>query len=291
MTARVNATALPGVLYVVATPIGNLGDLSPRALAILKSATRLLAEDTRRTRSLLSHLGIEHPSVERFDAHTEDSRGEAILSALGAGESVALVSDAGTPLVSDPGASLVALCRERGHTVVPIPGASAVLAALMGCGLLQSGRFHFFGFVPRSGVARADALARIVNELDAVVLFESADRTDATIGELAALQPSRMASIARELTKVYEEFRSGSLEELAKQTTTTLGEVVIVLGEVTLSQEMITDDALDVRIDAWLERGDHAKTIAAQLAAWSGRPRRDVYERVVGRKLSKGTER
>ncbi len=287
MTPRLNMGAVAGVLYVVATPIGNLGDLSPRAIDILKSATRLLAEDTRRTRSLLSHLGIEHPRVERFDAHTEDGRADTILDALAAGESIALVSDAGTPLVSDPGAGLVALCRARGQKVVPVPGASAVLTALMGCGLLQSGRFHFFGFVPRSGVARADALARIVNELDAVVLFESADRTDATIAELAALQPNRVASIARELTKVYEEFRSGSLEELAKQTTTPLGEVVIVLGEVTLEDEAITNEALDARIDAALERGEHAKTIASQLAAWSSRPRRDVYERVVGRKLAR----
>ncbi len=279
--------ASAGVLYIVATPIGNLGDLSQRAIDILKSATRLLAEDTRRARSLLSHIGIDHPRVERFDAHTEDGRAEAILEGLANGESIALVSDAGTPLVSDPGAGLVALCNARGYKVVPIPGASAVLTALMGCGLLQSGRFHFFGFIPRSGVSRADAIGRIVNEVDVVVLFESADRTDATLAELAALQPSRMASVARELTKVYEEFRSGPLQELATQVTTPLGEVVIVLGEVTRQDEAITDAALDARIDAALERGEHAKTIASQLAAWSGRARRDVYERVVGRKLGR----
>ncbi len=283
--------AAGGVLYVVATPIGNLGDLSQRAIDILKSATRLLAEDTRRARSLLSHIGISHPRVERFDAHTEDARTETILAALEEGESIALVSDAGTPLVSDPGAGLVALCRARGRRVVPIPGASAVLTALMGCGLLQSGRFHFFGFIARSGVARNDALARIVNETDVVVLFESADRTDATIVELAALQPERRASIARELTKVYEEFRSGSLKELATETTTPLGEVVIVLGEIVREDEPISDEALDARIDTALLRGEHAKTIASQLAAWSGRPRRDVYGRVVGRKLARNVRR
>jgi 16S rRNA (cytidine1402-2'-O)-methyltransferase len=199
-------------LYVVATPIGNLGDLSPRAAEALKSADRILAEDTRRTRVLAEHVGARSPMVS-LHAHNERERARRVVEWLDAGETLALVSDAGTPLVSDPGGRLVQVVVEAGHDVVPIPGPSAVLAALVGSGL-SGDRFVFLGFPERKGRARAELLERVARAGEPVVLFESPQRLVRLLEELAeACGAGRGVSVARELTKLHEEFVRGTLAE------------------------------------------------------------------------------
>jgi 16S rRNA (cytidine1402-2'-O)-methyltransferase len=278
--------ATAGTLFVVATPIGNLGDMTARAIETLRSCDRVVAEDTRRTRQLLSHFGIAGKPVDRLDAHSGPHDIARVVARLGGGERVALVTDAGTPGVSDPGEALVEAAIAEGITVVPIPGASAVLAAIVASGLAGDGRFRFMGFLPREGPARREAIARVCETPEPVVLFEAANRVRATLGELADATPARGACVARELTKMHEELVRSSCAALAADEREWLGEIVVVLGAHAPEEREahIDDAALDARIDEALARGDHARTAAERLAAWSGRPRREVYERVVERK-------
>jgi 16S rRNA (cytidine1402-2'-O)-methyltransferase len=279
------ANASAGVLYVVATPIGNLGDITLRAIETLKACGRIAAEDTRQTKKLLSHLGITGKNVDAIHAHSTERDVANILAALSGGESVALVTDAGTPIVSDPGDALVMGAIAAGIRVVPIPGPSAALAALVASGLGGAG-FRFFGFLPREGPPRHDAIAKVCSTPEAVILFESPERTAATLLELSQATPDREACVARELTKIHEELVRGTLTTLAGDRDGWRGEVVIVLGAWSpeTRESMIDDVTLDARIDRELSAGTHSKTIAERLAAWSGRPKRDVYERVVTRK-------
>lgn len=217
-------------LYLVSTPIGNLGDLSPRAAETLRGVARILCEDTRRTRVLADHADARAPLVS-VHAHNERERVEAILGWLDAGEDLAMVSDAGTPLVSDPGARVVEAVSEAGHAVVPIPGASAALAALVASGL-PSERFTFLGFPARRGRARASDLARVVGSAETTVLFESPHRLVALLDDLAGLcGPDRRVAVSRELTKLHEETVRGTLEEVAGyyRARTPRGEVTVVV--------------------------------------------------------------
>jgi 16S rRNA (cytidine1402-2'-O)-methyltransferase len=276
-----------GTLFLVATPIGNLGDLTARGTETLRLCDRVVAEDTRRTRQLLTHLGIAGKIVERLDAHADARDIERVAARLAGGERIALVTDAGTPGVSDPGEALVLAAVACGATVVPIPGASAVLAAVVASGLAGDGRFRFVGFLPRDGTARREAIALVCETPEAVVLFEAPSRVRATLRDLADATPERSACVARELTKVHEEFVRSSCADLAADDREWIGEIVVVLGaHVPADRAVRVDDAaLDARIDEALARGDHARTVAERLAAWSGRPRREVYERVVERKI------
>ena len=280
---------MAGILYVVATPIGNLADLTLRAIDILKTCDRVAAEDTRRTRQLLSHLGIEGKPLDALHAHSSARDVAKLVERLEAGESVALVTDAGTPAVSDPGDALVKASIAANVRVVPIPGASAVLAALVASGLATGVGFRFIGFLPREGAARRDGVATICATPEPVILFESPERTQATLAELADAMPERPACVARELTKLHEEVVRGTLASLAKDRDSWRGEIAIVLGgwSPDMRSEVIDDDAIDLRIDRELEGGTHAKTVADVVAAWSGRPRREIYERVVRRKSSR----
>ena len=201
-------------LYLVSTPIGHLGDLSPRAAGTLRSVDRILAEDTRRTRILANHAEARAPLVS-LHAHNERARIARILGWLEAGESLALVSDAGTPLVSDPGGRVVAAVAEGGYDIVPIPGPSAVLAALISSGL-PTDRFVFLGFPERKGKGRRALLERVASSEETVVLFESPRRLVALLEALVeACGPERRVSVARELTKIHEEIRRGTLVEVA----------------------------------------------------------------------------
>ena len=276
---------MPGVLYVVATPIGNLEDVTLRALRILREVDLIAAEDTRQTRKLLAHLGVEGRPLDALHAHSSDRDVARVVERLEAGESVALVTDAGTPAVSDPGGRVVERAIAAGARVVPIPGPSAVLAALVASGLATDAGFRFFAFLPRDGAARRDAIARVADTPEPVVIFESPERAAATLVELADAMPDRPACVARELTKVHEELVRGPLSELAKREEWR-GEVVLVLGAWAPEArvETIDDAAIDARIDRELESGAHAKTAAERVAAWCGRPKREIYERVVRRK-------
>ena len=200
-------------LYVVATPIGHLGDLTARAAETLRAVPVVAAEDTRRSRTLLSHLDA-HPRLISYHAHSPAQATQAILESLRDGRDVALVTDAGTPGISDPGAALVALVRNAGFPVVPIPGPSAVTTALSAAGLAAD-RWCFLGFLPRKGPERAQLLQRIGREEWTTVLFEAPGRVEGLLADLVAVcGGERRAVVARELTKIHEEFLSGTLSEL-----------------------------------------------------------------------------
>lgn len=276
---------MAGTLFVVATPIGNLGDLTLRAIDTLRACDRIAAEDTRRTRALLSHLGITGKRVDALHAHSSDRDVARATDQLSSGESIALVTDAGTPSVSDPGDALVLAAIAAGITVVPVPGASAVLAALVASGLAGDGRFRFMGFLPRDGSARRESVALACATPETVILFEAPSRTSTTLADLAAATPSRSACVARELTKLHEELVRGDLAALAADAREWRGEVAIVLGPYSPESRATVGDAeIDARIDEELRAGTHAKALAERLAAWCGRPKREIYARVLGRK-------
>jgi 16S rRNA (cytidine1402-2'-O)-methyltransferase len=275
---------MAGVLFVVATPIGNLGDLTLRAIETLRAAGRVLAEDTRRTRGLLAHLGIAGKPLDRFDAHASEADVARVVERLLGGEDVALVTDAGTPVVSDPGTALVRAAAAAGVAVVPIPGPSAVLAALCASGLCTGG-FRFVGFLPRGGPALREALGLVEATPEPVVLFESPQRTAATLAGLAEVMPDRPAVVARELTKVHEEIVRGSVAELASPERAWLGEITIVLGPRPVAPaRRVEAEEIDRRIDAELALGRRAKDIAEGVALATGEPKREIYARVVARR-------
>jgi 16S rRNA (cytidine1402-2'-O)-methyltransferase len=202
-----------GTLYVVATPLGHLGDLTARAAETLRRVPVVVAEDTRHSRKLLSHLDA-HPRLLSSHAHSGPGAARAVLATLSHGEDVALVTDAGTPAISDPGAELVREARAAGYSVVPIPGPSAVAAALSAAGL-PADRYLFLGFLPRKGPERTRLLERIAAEEWTAVVFEAPGRVGSLLGDLATVcGGSRNAVVARELTKIHEEFRHGTLDEL-----------------------------------------------------------------------------
>lgn len=216
-------------LFVVATPIGNLSDITLRAIDVLKQADLVVAEDTRRSRALLTHLGITGKPVRCIDAHASKGDIDAVVAECAAGKTVALLTDAGTPAVSDPGVELVRACRAQALEVVPIPGASAITTAIAGAGLADGG-FWFCGFLPRKGSKRKAQLDRIEAFSDAVVLFESPQRLGETLRELAAREPERQACVARELTKKFEEFTTQTLREWAEHEQEFRGEITLILG-------------------------------------------------------------
>ena len=280
------AEARAGELFVVATPIGNLGDLTLRAIETLRRADRVVAEDTRRTRGLLSHLGIAGKSLERLDAHAGAGDVERIVAYLLAGERVALVTDAGTPVVSDPGTALVKAAVDAGVRVVPIPGACAAVAALSASGLV-TGAFRFLGFLPRSGPERRDVLALVVATPEPVVLYEAPQRIAETLADLARAMPARAAVVARELTKVHEELLRGTLAELCAREAGRewLGEITVVLGPaIAREPTRLSDEELDQRIALGLARGRRAKDLAEELSLETGLPRREVYGRIIARR-------
>jgi 16S rRNA (cytidine1402-2'-O)-methyltransferase len=274
---------MPGTLYIVATPLGNLGDLSARAAELLRTVPVVAAEDTRRTRGLLTHLGAS-PQLLSYHAPSEDRRLEAILEILHEGRDVALVSDAGTPAVSDPGTELVAAAREAGVTVVPIPGPAAVATALSAAGL-RGDRYLFLGFLPRKGGERARLLARAAAEEWSVVLFEAPPRLVDLLEDLARTAGGgRRAVVARELTKLHEELRPGTLDELARYYTEhpPRGELTIVLeGAGTPVEPAVrTEDAV-AQATQLLADGLTRKEVVRRLSESLGMSRNDAYRLVM----------
>ena len=268
----------PGTLHVVATPIGNLGDLSPRALDTLRSVAAICAEDTRHTRQLLAHYGVERPLIALHE-HNEAQLAEKLVARLQAGESLALVSDAGTPLVSDPGFRLVRAAREAGLAVSPVPGACAFVAALSVAGL-PSDRLVFEGFLPAKGNARRERLAPLASETRTLAFYESAHRIEDTLADMAAVfGGDRRAVIARELTKLFETVLDGPLSDLHARV---VADRLERKGEFVVLVQGAADDA-DARITEgkrlYAKLGEHLPpSTAAKLAAeLSGAPRKALY--------------
>ena len=271
---------LPPGLHVVATPIGNLGDLSPRAADTLRRADRILAEDTRITAKLLAHIGAKVP-MDRYDDHTGAGERERIVARLGE-EAIALVSDAGTPLISDPGYKLVRAAREAGHSVHTVPGPSAAIVALTLAGL-PTDRFLFQGFLPAKEKARAEAIADVRDIRATLVIYESAPRLAATLRSLRDILGERDAAVARELTKLHEECVVGTMSQLAERYATAQpkGEIVIVVGP-PAPAEQASDAELDSALDDALSRLSPSRA-AAEVAELLSVPRRRAYARALER--------
>ena len=266
----------PGMLYIVSTPIGNLGDISARAIETLRQVNVVLAEDTRHSRPLLQRFDIATPLLS-YHEHNESRTAQSLVARMVAGESMALISDAGTPLLSDPGARLVAAAIEAGIRVVPIPGASALLAALVASGIPAS-RFTFYGFLERKGAERASALAEIASLVHTAVLYEAAPRVAHTLEELSdAGCGERLGSVARELTKQFEEVRRGTLRELAAyyEGSPPRGEVVIVIEGARAAEP--DESAARERARALRAAGISARDVARALVADQGIARNVAY--------------
>ena len=270
-----------GSLMIVGTPIGNLGDLPPRAVAALAGADVIYCEDTRHSRKLLTHAGITGASLRSLHEHNEDDRVDEVIAAVRAGRTVALVTDAGMPGVSDPGSRVVRAVADAGLTVSVVPGPSAVLTALVGSGLATD-RFCFEGFLPRSGKDRRSVLAMVAAEPRTTVLFEAPGRVAATLADLAAAcGPGRRVAVARELTKLHEEFWRGALEDAVAWAAegTVRGEVVLVVeGAPVVEEPLAGDDVLVAALRARLGAGERTRGVVDEVAAAFGVPRRRVYE-------------
>jgi 16S rRNA (cytidine1402-2'-O)-methyltransferase len=276
-------------LYLVATPIGNLGDMTERALATLRQVSQIAAEDTRRTRGLLSHFGITGKELHTLDANASERAVLRIIGLLKDGQDVAFATDAGTPGVSDPGRALVQAAVAADVPVISLPGASAVTTAVALSGLV-AGPFLFLGFLPRQGSGRKELLRRIEHETMPVVLFEAPHRMQETLVDLAAHCPDRLAAVCRELTKLHEEVLRGPLSQLAQNEREWLGEIVVVLGEAAaLPAPGSSDEELRQRASALLAGGATVKAIAQHLSEISGRSRRDVYALVLALKGDTGS--
>jgi 16S rRNA (cytidine1402-2'-O)-methyltransferase len=273
----------PGVLYMLSTPIGHLGDFSFRALEVLRTVAAIAAEDTRRTRRLLSHYEVSRELVS-LHGHSRPEQIERLLDRIAAGEDVAYVTDAGTPGVSDPGASIAARAHARHLPVVPIPGPAAVIAALAASGF-PADRFLFLGFLPRKGRSRAALLDRVAGEPWTTVCYESPGRTVALLEDLAArCGGGRPAAVARELTKLHEEVRRGTVSELAQYYGEhhPRGEVTVVIGGAPPGERPDVADAgppVDARdLIASLRADGHAPgAIAKELSRRLGLSRSEAY--------------
>ena len=263
-------------LYVVATPIGNLQDLTARAREVLASCDAVVAEDTRHSGQLLKHLGIEKKPFHSLPAFDEAHRLGPILEVLGQGVSLALVTDAGTPAVSDPGALLVRRAVEQGIPVFPVPGPSAAISAVSVSGFTEP-RFHFAGFLPRKPKARAAMLAEMRPLRAQLVFYESPHRLHETLLDLRGALGDRPALVARELTKVHEELARGTLSQLAERFAGEVrGEIVVVVSGAPSEPEVDDTDDLEGEVRARLARGERPKEIAAALSG--SHPKREIYQ-------------
>lgn len=270
--------ALTPALWVVSTPIGNLDDITRRAVQVLEQASVIAAEDTRHTQRLLDEFGIRRPLLSYHD-HNEEARAREIVARIQAGEAVALVSDAGTPLLSDPGYRVVRACQQAGVRVIPVPGASALLAALAVAGL-PTDRFVFEGFLPAKGSTRQQMLTRLASASATTVFYEAPHRIESTLAELAeALTPEREVVLCRELTKHFETVLTGSaqllLEKVRADANQQRGEMVLLIGPASEDTAALGEH---LELAKLLLAELPASKAAKVLAAYSGKKRGEVYQ-------------
>ncbi len=272
---EIRGTQCAGCLYIVSTPIGNLADITYRAVHVLSSVALIVAEDTRHSRTLLNHYHI-HTPMASYHEHNEARETPRLVARLLAGDSIALISDAGTPLVSDPGSRLVQASVDALIPVVPIPGPSALLAAIVASGV-PADRFAFYGFLPRKGKERTRLLAELVRSPITTVLYEAPSRVRATLHELATIGASdRHAVVARELTKKFEEIHRGTVAELAAQLGDELrGEIVIVLAGAVAAE--VDEELLHAHVTEWRSEGASPRDIMDRLVHAFGVARNLAY--------------
>ena len=282
---------MPGTLYIVATPIGNLEDITQRALRVLREVEIIACEDTRRTRVLLNHFGIRTRTIS-YHEHNERERAAALGRLLEGGKNVAIVSDAGTPLISDPGFRVVNAAIESGITVVPIPGPTAFVAALVASGL-PSDQFFFAGFLPARANARRAHLEDLAAIQATLVFYEAPHRIAATLSDALEVLGNRKAAVARELTKIHEEIARGNLRELAKrfsQSTATRGEIVLLIGGARESASESTGETelssmrLIARVRQLESEGLDSRTAVKKAARELGFKRAEAYRLIVAQK-------
>ncbi len=276
-----SAPSLSSGLYIVATPIGNLGDISIRALATLAASDMILVEDKRVSKGLMTHYGIKTKMVSYHEHNAEAMRPE-IMEKLKAGQVIAQISDAGTPLISDPGFKLVEAALEIGQTIVPVPGASAILTALVGAGL-PTDKFYFEGFLPNKSSERRRRLRELETVPGTLVFFEAPHRVQESLNDLLAILGNRPAAAARELTKKFEEIRRGSLSELAQiyaEGAEMRGEFVLLVGAPISVNEALSDADIDTKLQEAMKLHS-AKDAAAIVASDLGLPKRQVYARAI----------
>ena len=276
-------------LYIVSTPIGNLGDITLRALEILKSVDLVAAEDTRHSRKLFSRYGIKTPLISYYSAK-EEVTGDKVLAALQSGKNVALISDAGTPGISDPGYYLIKKTIEEGGKVITIPGPSAIISALTLSGL-PTDRFVFEGFLPPKGSARKKRLEAICNEKRTIILYESPRRAGRTLKELLKLLGDRKAALARELTKIHEEVVRGNISDIIKviEEKGLKGEVTLILAGQNEKVEKNSDEADVVStLQSILEKGLSVKDSAEIAAREFNISKRRAYQEIIRMKDGRG---
>lgn len=273
---------MTGTLYLCATPIGNLEDMTFRAVRILKEVDVVAAEDTRHTRKLLTHFDIHTPLVS-YHEHNKLGRGPELIERLLAGEDIACVSDAGMPGISDPGSHLVMLAIEAGITVTPVPGANAGLSALIASGL-DTTEFHFIGFLSKQKKNRLETLARIKPIQGTLIFYESPHRLKDTLGELLTALGNRNIAAARELTKKFEEFRRGTIEELIAyyKEEAPRGEFTLIVDGASEEEAQIVEETINMTVEQELimlmENGTEKKEAIRQVAKRRNMPKRDVYQ-------------
>jgi 16S rRNA (cytidine1402-2'-O)-methyltransferase len=277
---------MAGVLYVVATPIGNLEDITLRALRVLKEVNRIAAEDTRHTQTLLNHYGITTP-LTSYHEHNERSKVRSLIERLARGENIALVSDAGTPAISDPGYRLVGAAIREKISVVPIPGACAALAVLSASGL-PSDRFAFEGFLPAAKQERKNKLQALKGETRTMIFYEAPHRLKESLEDLRQIFGDREISIGREMTKLHEEFLRGAVSAVLLQLAErdVKGELTLIVHGATVEFE-IAEDQLKAEIGRLIAAGNGAKEISELIGGRYGLAKREVYRRVLEIKNSK----
>lgn len=272
---------MPGTLYVVATPIGNLADITLRALSVLREVDLIAAEDTRVTHNLLEHYGIDTPATP-YHQHSLGRKAEQLLDMLKSGKSIALVSDAGTPGISDPGHELIKLAISNGIAVVPIPGPNAIITALVVSGL-STRRFTFDGFPPRRSSERRTFFSTLRSETRTMVFYESPNRLVSTLRDMLAVLGDRPIAIIREATKVFEEVFRGSISNAIERFTAVKpkGEVTIVLAGSTDSGEDVSASQIDTALRECLEKGLSERDAVRAVAAMYPVPKKEIYKRMV----------
>lgn len=270
-----------GVLYLCPTPIGNLEDITLRVLKTLKEVDIIAAEDTRQTLKLLNHFDIKKP-LTSYHEHNKRTKGAKLIEELKKGKSIALVTDAGTPAISDPGEDLVKLCIEEGIKVVPLPGPTAAITALVASGL-DTSSFVFEGFLPTKNKEREERLNRISKEERTIILYEAPHRLKETLRELKSYVAERKIVIARELTKIHEEFIRGTIDEvLTKLGDEIKGEIVLIIEG---AQKQQVEEKPEILIQKYLEEGMDKKEAIKRVAKELGIPKSQVYKLIIGKKI------